>query len=623
MKKCLLPLSTLLLIFTFQISFAQQEDASKNISDWKWDDENIYRKQLTNDGIPAATVEKLVAKRKELILSGRNVSSISHSLDIRSPQNPATQALCSDMGGENGWGAWVAKTGTNTPPITWSAPLSPPTSPNFNLTSGLGIDACTPGPNPGDPPIPVVAPNFGNSSIQIGQLQNNGSSAEQLTYPLTVTVQDSNFVFAYAAVIEDPSHAPIDQPFVSFCIYDSNGNQIPCGCFKYTAGPSIPGFYTSACNINSVSYYKPWTTVGVNLSAYIGQTLTIEIINADCTLSGHFAHSYWDFSCGTFSSPTSSTYQFCAGEDSLLITATLGAGYAYNWTSVPPGFSSTNDSIIVDPSVYNTIVLNTIPPSGCGYYQVFVLIPTNINAGFTFNNGTNCNNVLFTDTTIITGGTISNWSWSFPGGSPSSSTLQNPTITYNTPGTYTVTLIVTSVAGCMDTATSVITIGQNMMLTYNITNATTPTCCDGSATVTASGGTPPYTFLWSNGCMTVPCTGLCTGTYTVSVTDASGCNQTALLTISCVTGIDENNTETDFIISPNPFSSTTTLRVNSNLHNATLTLYNSYEQQVKQLKNIYGQEIKLQRDNLPSGLYFIRLTQEDKTFATDKLVITD
>lgn len=35
------------------------------------------------------------------------------------------------------------------------------------------------------------------------------------------------------------------------------------------------------------------------------------------------------------------------------------------------------------------------------------------------------------------------WTWSFPGGSPSSSTSQNPTVTYNTPGTYTVTLTAT------------------------------------------------------------------------------------------------------------------------------------------------------------------------------------
>ena len=42
------------------------------------------------------------------------------------------------------------------------------------------------------------------------------------------------------------------------------------------------------------------------------------------------------------------------------------------------------------------------------------------------------------------------WDWSFPGGSPSSSTDEHPEVTYNTPGTYDVTLEVTSNAGITD-----------------------------------------------------------------------------------------------------------------------------------------------------------------------------
>ena len=44
------------------------------------------------------------------------------------------------------------------------------------------------------------------------------------------------------------------------------------------------------------------------------------------------------------------------------------------------------------------------------------------------------------------------YSWSFPSGSPSSSTLENPVVTYSTPGTYSATLIVTSPGGA-DTLT--------------------------------------------------------------------------------------------------------------------------------------------------------------------------
>ncbi|HBS86242.1 MAG: hypothetical protein A2W91_09275 [Bacteroidetes bacterium GWF2_38_335] len=57
--------------------------------------------------------------------------------------------------------------------------------------------------------------------------------------------------------------------------------------------------------------------------------------------------------------------------------------------------------------------------------------------------------VDFTD--LSTGGATS-WNWDFPGGSPATSTLQNPTITYNTAGTYDVTLEVSN-ASLTDTET--------------------------------------------------------------------------------------------------------------------------------------------------------------------------
>lgn len=58
-----------------------------------------------------------------------------------------------------------------------------------------------------------------------------------------------------------------------------------------------------------------------------------------------------------------------------------------------------------------------------------------------------------------------------------------------------------------------------------------PRCCDGSATATVTGGTPPFTYLWSNGETTATITGLCPGDYSVTVTDADGCTSTQTTTI--------------------------------------------------------------------------------------------
>ncbi|MBI4929565.1 MAG: T9SS type A sorting domain-containing protein [Bacteroidetes bacterium] len=99
------------------------------------------------------------------------------------------------------------------------------------------------------------------------------------------------------------------------------------------------------------------------------------------------------------------------------------------------------------------------------------------------------------------------------------------------------------------------------------------------------------------------------------------------------TGISEQNHLNNFInIYPNPFSTQTTLQIDpvgnlSNgagnpLHNATLTVYNCFGQAVKSLV-ISHSPFVIERGNLPSGLYFIRLMQDNKTIATEKLVITD
>lgn len=55
--------------------------------------------------------------------------------------------------------------------------------------------------------------------------------------------------------------------------------------------------------------------------------------------------------------------------------------------------------------------------------------------------------------------------------------------------------------------------------------------CDGQATATPSGGTGPYTYLWSTGASTPTITALCAGNYAVTVTDINGCSDTSSITI--------------------------------------------------------------------------------------------
>jgi hypothetical protein len=80
---------------------------------------------------------------------------------------------------------------------------------------------------------------------------------------------------------------------------------------------------------------------------------------------------------------------------------------------------------------------------------------------------------------------------------------------------------------------------------------------------------------------------------------------------------------TSLKIYPNPCSSITNLHINKPLNNATLTLFNLYGQQIKQLKNLSEQEFTLNRENVASGIYFVQIIENEKLIATEKLVITD
>ena len=96
-------------------------------------------------------------------------------------------------------------------------------------------------------------------------------------------------------------------------------------------------------------------------------------------------------------------------------------------------------------------------------------------------------------------------------------------------GTYVVEIYDTN--NCI--ASQTITISEPSKVTASATS--TPESCgtmNGTATVTASGGTAPYTYLWSPGSQTSQtATGLSAGTYTVTVTDSKGCTGTSSATV--------------------------------------------------------------------------------------------
>ena len=97
-------------------------------------------------------------------------------------------------------------------------------------------------------------------------------------------------------------------------------------------------------------------------------------------------------------------------------------------------------------------------------------------------------------------------------------------------GTYTLTY--STSLGASTTVTFVIGSGNtNPCAGFSTFITTTPTSsatiCDGSAQIVVSGGTAPYSYLWSDGSITSLPTNLCVGNYICITTDANGCASNA------------------------------------------------------------------------------------------------
>ncbi len=141
------------------------------------------------------------------------------------------------------------------------------------------------------------------------------------------------------------------------------------------------------------------------------------------------------------------------------------------------------------------------------------------------------------DLTPLGGNGSYSYSWT------NGSTSQDPSSL--SAGTHTVTI--TDGNGCTSNAISAILGEPAAPLTSTIAgeDAKCNGASDGSVDLSPTGGTSPYTFLWSNGAFTEDLSNVPAGTYSVTITDNNGCTATNSITINQPTGITSTLTKTD------------------------------------------------------------------------------
>ncbi|MEM6724874.1 MAG: T9SS type A sorting domain-containing protein, partial [Bacteroidota bacterium] len=115
------------------------------------------------------------------------------------------------------------------------------------------------------------------------------------------------------------------------------------------------------------------------------------------------------------------------------------------------------------------------------------------------------------------------------------------------PGIYT--LIVTDANNCSNATSVLITESGMLTIELGMTPTTTNT---GTAFVNVFGGTPPFTYQWSNGGTDPIIENLMNGVYSVTVIDANGCVGMGSIFVDFPVSIASPETQLDWHLYPNP-----------------------------------------------------------------------
>jgi len=132
------------------------------------------------------------------------------------------------------------------------------------------------------------------------------------------------------------------------------------------------------------------------------------------------------------------------------------------------------------------------------------------------------------DTVFLTGGGNNNptsFSWTMTGGTPSSSSAQNPYVIYSTSGTKTISLVTSNTKG--KSLPSTVNISVNALPSANISVKGKTNLCPGDSVILSAPSGSGLNYLWNTNEKTQSIIVKTPGTYNVVVTNSSGCKATS------------------------------------------------------------------------------------------------
>ena len=231
-----------------------------------------------------------------------------------------------------------------------------------------------------------LMPSGATHSVRLGN-SAVGGEGEAIIYDILVTEERSILLLSYAAVMQNPDHVATRQPRFSLDILDSRGIALDylCGTFDFVASDEL-GWQ------GSDPMWKDWTTVGLDLSNYVGSRIQVRLTNRDCAEKGHYGYAY--FTLDFMSCNIQSTQCGAAGTN----TYVAPAGFNYRWARAnnPLNVLSTNQTFEAPTDFTEYIcTLSQIGKEYCFFTIHFVAEPLYPVARFEYTISRGCADTLF------------------------------------------------------------------------------------------------------------------------------------------------------------------------------------------------------------------------------------
>jgi hypothetical protein len=285
-----------------------------------------------------------------------------------------------------------------------------------------------------------------------------------------------------------------------------------------------------------------------------------------------------------------------AGSNGAISSNPSGGTGAYTYAWTPAGGTGQNASGLTVGSYTVTVT----DAHGCtATASATITEPTSLTATTSVGGSIACNGATGGTAQVTAGGGTGAYTYSWSNGATSSG------IGPVTGGTYTIT--VTDGNGCTATATATITQPAALTIAQGSHNTSSITLCNGSAWAITSGGTGPYTYVWSpGGGTTDTINGLCMGSYCCKVTDSHGCVDSICMNIA--TGIPGITNASSIKIYPDPTNGFFT--ISGVLKGQIIEMYDYLGQMISSTVADNNADMHINITDKPNGVYLVRIVSK-------------